>query len=113
MFTAPTSIEPRSQVGAVTSMLRALNQGWSNTRCWPRTEATTMPTRPEPIQLPLPRIGVQRCCHQDLGVSRGISKPPITVTSRPRAKALLTERTNCCRIKLTPQVASRVSRGRP
>ena len=27
MFTAPTSIEPRSQVGAVTSMLRALNQG--------------------------------------------------------------------------------------
>ena len=72
-----------------------------------------MPTAPLTIQLPLPSRGVQRCCHQAFGVRRGISRPPATASSRPMAKALLTERTNCCRIRLTPQVASSVSRGRP
>ena len=72
-----------------------------------------MPTRPAITQLATPSTGAQRRCNQALGNSRGATRPRATAASRPITKALLTDRTNCCKIRLTPQVASNVSRGRP
>ena len=106
------SIPPRIHFGAVTSTLRDVARAMR--LIWDASPpASSTPPKADTAQVMARLIRALGPSKRRCGNTNGKPNPRTNAKISPAACARGTLRTNCCSIKLTPQVANNVSNGLP